>query len=173
MNFTLADIHDEAVEREWASLVEEDVRHLLDHSHEFVDYNCVACGGTKSDPVFRHQGLSYRRCGDCRLLFISPGPDEALHLKYVQSSLAHSFWREHMPASVRKSRMIMYQERADFILSACAKHGVPIHSAVEVGAGQGELAAALMQERRAPIERLVLVEPQPLALEHIERRGRA
>ena len=162
---SLADIHDEDLEVVVQRLTAEDIGRLLVHREEFVELSCAACHGTELAFDFEAHGFAYKRCTHCGLLLLSPAPDAARQLWYIANSEALRFWRERMPQSVRGSRTKMYDERADYVRARLRKYGVAGRRALEIGAGNGEFAEAFVRAADPPVERMVLVEPQPLSLQ--------
>src|SRR5688572_22085195 len=161
---SLDDIHQQDLEETIKRLTAEDVGRLQAHSSEFVELPCAACCGTELTFAFESQGFTYKRCRQCGLLMLSPAPDAARQLWYIKTSEALRFWRDCMPAAVRGSRQKMYDERARHVNDCFARYGTEVRRIVEVGAGNGEFAEALLRSNDA-IDRMVLVEPQPLSME--------
>jgi SAM-dependent methyltransferase len=163
-NFSLADIHDLDVETAVERLTAEDVRRLQSYRNEFVELPCAVCRGTELSFAFESQGFQYKRCTRCGLLMLSPAPDAARQLWYINTSEALQFWRERMPDRVRSSRLKMYDERARFVRENVERSGSAMRRVLEIGAGNGEFAEALLRSSAGAVERMVLVEPQPLPL---------
>lgn len=160
--FKVTDIHQEGVAEKFDALTSQDIKRLLVKRDQFVDTGCPACHSLNVDYAFEHQGLDYRRCRACDLLYISPAPPEEMHLDYVLSSSAMTYWRENMPASMKESRRPMYQDRVAYSLSMLKRLGCSPKSTLEIGAGNGEFAEELAAV--ADIDQIVLLEPQELNL---------
>ncbi len=156
------DIHAAGVAEEFDRLMQLDIDDLRAHEASFTDTCCPACHGRDVPHAFVHQSLSYRRCTACETLFISPGPTESLHLDFVRKSRAMEFWREQLPADMKRTRQPMYRERVDFAREAWARLGVKPLTTLEFGAGNGEFAEELAAT--GAVERIVLLEPQALEL---------
>lgn len=156
------DIHAAGVAEEFDRLMQLDIDDLRTREDAFVDTACPACHGDDVPHAFVHQSLSYRRCGQCETLFVSPGPTESQHLDFVRSSRAMEFWREHLPADMKRTRRPMYQERVAYALDVWARTGVTPRTTLEFGAGNGEFAEEL--SATGVVERIVLLEPQALNL---------
>lgn len=155
------DLHHEEIAKEFDRLTEIDLEVLLANREEFTHTGCPACLSTNVTYQFMHQGLSYHRCEECELLYISPAPSEEVHLNYVINSKAMDFWRENTPESMHKSRLPMYQERVEFVKGWLKKEGWAPQSSLELGAGNGEFAT-LLAESELNLENITLLEPQEL-----------
>ncbi len=164
--FTLDEIHDEDFESRVHEVVQRDIGRLLERRAEFTDVPCPACLSENTASELEHLGFNYKRCADCGLLFISPGPTNAHTLWFFEHSEGLRLWREQMPTSVRERRAPMYRERALYILDQARAHGTATSSILEIGAGNGELALALLEQAPDASDRIVLCEPQPIAIRH-------
>ncbi len=164
--FTLDEIHDEDFEAKVRRLMDRDIARLLERRTEFTEVCCPACLSRDTAFELEHLGFSYKRCADCDLLFISPGPTNAHTLWFLEHSEGLRIWREEMPDSVRERRSPMYRERAAYILDSARLHGSGTGSILEIGAGNGELALALLDLAPDALDRIVLCEPQPITIKH-------
>jgi 2-polyprenyl-3-methyl-5-hydroxy-6-metoxy-1,4-benzoquinol methylase len=162
---TLADVHDERLEDVIERLTMSDIARVQAFRSEFVELPCAACRGTRLAPAFECRGFGFKRCHDCGMLQLSPAPDVQRQLWYIETSEALRHWRENMPDSVRASRAKLYEERVRYVCEHLDARGVTPRRMLEVGAGNGEFAQALLAARGDQVERMVLVEPQPLSLE--------
>lgn len=52
---------------------------------------CPACGHDEPRPAFTKEGFTYRCCGQCRSLYVSPRPSEAALHRYFAESEASQF----------------------------------------------------------------------------------
>lgn len=164
--FKAADIHHPGVTEEFDRLTGEDLQRLLRRKNEFVDTACPACHGSRVENSFEYQGLNYRRCLECELLYVSPAPTEAMHLEYVIQSTAMAYWRETANPKMKDSRKPMYQERVEYSQQIFEQHRAQPGSSLEIGAGNGEFAEEL--RRGTDIDQIVVLEPQPLDLDSSE-----
>jgi SAM-dependent methyltransferase len=161
---SLQDIHDENLETVIERLTAQDVERLQRYRAEFIELPCAACRGGQLAYAFESQGFTYKRCVSCGMLMLAPAPDAARQLWYIENSEALRYWRERMPAQVRSSRVKMYDERARHVRDCARRYAVVPRRVLEVGAGNGEFAEALIRSTDA-VEGMVLLEPQPLALD--------
>lgn len=164
VKFNVKDIHSPGVAEKFDELTLMDIDKLLLKRDQFVDSGCPACHGLNVVHAFEYQGLNYRRCRECETLYISPAPTEAIHLDYVVTSSAMTYWRESMPEDMKKSRRPMYQDRVAYSLNVLDRLGCAPKSSLELGAGNGEFAEELAAN--AKIDQIVLLEPQELNLGH-------
>ena len=164
VKFNVKDIHSPGVAEKFDELTQMDIEKLLVKRDQFVDSGCPACHSIDVVHAFEHQGLDYRRCHKCEALYISPAPTEAIHLDYVVTSSAMTYWRENMPEGMKKSRRPMYQDRVAYSLNVLARLGCAPKSSLEIGAGNGEFAEELAAT--GEIDQIVLLEPQELTLRH-------
>lgn len=160
---SVKDIHHDGVAEEFDRLTLIDLEKLLSNKERFVDTGCPACHSKNVVYAFEHQGLSYRRCRDCELLYISPAPTEDMHLDYVIGSQAMAYWREMTPASMKTSRRPMYRERAAYAQAVLSRLGCLAHTSLEIGAGNGEFAEEMALA--SGMEKIVLLEPQALEMD--------
>lgn len=162
---TLHDIHRPDFEVEFFRKLQEDTARMVQNRRQFVASNCPACDSASHGRVWEYQGLEYHRCNDCRMFFICPAPTDEMHLNWVKESEALRFWRDDMPVEIRTSRMKMYQERADYIIDRIGTLGLPAHTVLEIGSGNGELIHELATRSDSPFKRLIALEPQPITMD--------
>lgn len=162
-DFKVDDIHHPGVTEEFDRLTLKDLECLLQKSDQFIDTGCPACHSLDVDHAFEYQGLGYRRCDECELLYISPAPSEELHLDYVINSSAMAYWRETANPEMKHSRRPMYQERVTYSLKKFKMLGHNPKTSLEVGGGNGEFAEELAKTME--LEQIVVLEPQKLNLD--------
>jgi 2-polyprenyl-3-methyl-5-hydroxy-6-metoxy-1,4-benzoquinol methylase len=155
------DLHHDTVTTEFDRLTLIDLKSLLSNHEDFTHTGCPACLDVDVSFQFVHQELSYHRCNQCELLYISPAPSEAMHLDYVINSQAMEYWRKNTPDTMHKSRLPMYEERLEFVESWLKKESRIPKSSLEIGAGNGEFAA-LLAKSELNIKSITLLEPQEL-----------
>lgn len=161
--YQVKDIHSEGVAETFDRLSDEDIEILLNDRERFVDTGCPACHSTDVPHAFSHQGLDYRRCLACEMLYISPAPTEAQHLDYVLNSKAMAYWRDQMPEVMKQSRRPMYVDRVEFVLEILNSMDISPKSCLEIGAGNGEFAEEL--SARVDLDSLCLLEPQDMKID--------
>lgn len=166
IDFSLRDIHDEEFEKIFEELATVDIKSLCEQREDFVKINnCPACLGKDTKFALSYQGFDYQRCDVCELLFISPVPTVQQHLNYIKTAKGLAFWRENMPERMKKSRMNMYVERANYVIEKLGVYYGKIERMMEIGAGNGELAEALYKKKFLNGKKLTLVDPQPLKVD--------
>lgn len=156
------DLHAEGISEKFDELTELDLKRLIAKSDRFIDSGCPSCHGLNVQNSIMHQGLNYRRCLNCEMLYISPAPTEEMHLEYVLTSSAMSFWRENMPAKMKQSRRPMYKERVEYYLRVMKDLKLNPKTSFEIGAGNGEFAEELAES--TDLKEIVILEPQDLNL---------
>lgn len=161
----IKDIHDDRVVKEFDRLTIEDLKKLLRHKDEFIHTGCPACHAMNISFQFTYQGMSYHRCNECELLYISPAPSESMHLDYVINSSAMNYWREKTPITMKKSRKPMYRERVEYVEDWCNSQGLNPTTSLELGAGNGEFAEYLASSS-LDISKIILLEPQELSIDN-------
>lgn len=165
-NFKLKDIHVESLEKKFFELSEIEARKIASSPDLLLTAEkCPACDSSEMQEVFEHQGFHYQRCTKCQLLFISPYPNEQVHIQYITQSKALSHLRENIPENIQESRMLMYRERAQFLTENIACYCPQASSLLEIGAGNGELSKCLRDKQEFDNIQITLVEPQPLNLD--------
>lgn len=163
--FNLADIHDKSFENHIFDLTVDDIKSLAERKNEFRDTPCPACGLSDASLEYELYGLNYMRCHSCSTVYLSPCPQQDLIMWYLETSKALKYWREEMPESVRATRKSkLYAARADFVLEQTRECSNQKGILVDVGGGNGEFAEEMAS--RELFERIVVVEPQPLTLNH-------
>ena len=84
---------------------------------------CQACGGRESSLAFAKLGLSYRFCGTCASLFVSPRPSAASLAAYHRSSAPAVFWRDRILPATREARATkLAGPRAEWVADGLAEH---------------------------------------------------
>jgi SAM-dependent methyltransferase len=159
---TLNDVHNPSFEERVIELCEISTREMIiKFADQFVEKGCPACASDDRHLEITKWGLDYQRCEICRLVYISPYPNDDARGWYLENSRGLRFWRENMPEETTKSRLPLYLDRLNFIEKAVAQFMDGDQKLIlEVGAGNGEMATILSQKNL--FEEIILVEPQPL-----------
>lgn len=149
---------------------ERDLERLRRRLAEFVAVGCPACDGEKSKPAFEKYGFQFRRCDECRTLYMSPRPSPAVMASYYSDSENYKFWAEHIfPASEAARRERIHRPMLEYIVNACAQYEVEPRLLVEVGPGFGTFAA-LAQDSGA-FKQVVTIERTPEMAEACRARS--
>lgn len=156
------DVHHPGVAEEFDRLTVNDIQKLLKKRDQFIDTGCPACHSLNVKSVFNHQGMEYKRCSECELLYISPAPTEDLHLEYVLNSTAMKYWREIANPGMKESRRPMYIERVEYAKNIIQRFNPNSKNSLEIGAGNGEFAQELAKQQ--VFSEIVVLEPQELTL---------
>lgn len=147
-----------------------DIARLQARQDEFVAVDCPACGESDHTAAFEKFGFSFRRCGNCATIYMSPRPSEAVMADYYANSENYAYWAEHIfPASESSRREKIHKPWLARILDYCESHGVPTGTLVEVGPGFGTFCAAATESGR--FGRVVAIEPTPELASACRERG--
>jgi 2-polyprenyl-3-methyl-5-hydroxy-6-metoxy-1,4-benzoquinol methylase len=147
-----------------------DIARLQARRGEFVTVDCPACGGAKREFAFAKFGFDFRRCADCRTIYMSPRPSPAVMAAYYASSENYAYWAKHIfPASEAARREKIHKPWLERVTQYCDRHRVRRGTLVEVGPGFGTFAA-LAREAGA-FERVLAVEPTPELAAACRSRG--
>jgi 2-polyprenyl-3-methyl-5-hydroxy-6-metoxy-1,4-benzoquinol methylase len=164
------EIRPEHLMSEQARRYAADVRRLLEHRLEFVEVACPACDRSPNPEVFTKFDLSYRLCGGCETIYVSPRPTPALLNHYYASSENYAYWNEHVfPASETARREKIFRPRAERVAQICDAQKVPRGTLLEVGAGFGTFCEEMRRLKR--FTRLLAVEPTPDLASTCRKRG--
>jgi len=105
---------------------------------------CQACGSDASRDVFVKLGLTYRECGRCASVFVSPRPAAAALIEYYRTSPAATFWRDRVLQATRDVRREKLAEpRAEWVADGLAEHRPEAADGVDVSPRGGMLVDAL------------------------------
>lgn len=163
MEYKLEQVHNASFEDEIYRLTEKDIEALCRRKDEFIELACPVCSDEKGQLNYTIIDLEYRKCQRCETIFLSPCPKNETILWYLENSKALAFWRDSMPeATVRSRKATIYKERHEYVLTKANKFETKLKSVLDVGGGNGEFAESLAIDES--IDRIVLVEPQPLSL---------
>lgn len=134
----IGDIRPTDLRRRQQEAYARDLERLRQRLPEFVAVDCPACAGGRSSGAFEKYGFAFRRCEDCRTLYMSPRPTPAVMAGYYGDSENYRFWAEHIfPASEANRREKIHRPMLEYLVAACERHGVPRERLVEVGPGFG------------------------------------
>ncbi len=117
------DVKPDGLIREYRQLLDAEVRENLLRQCAIDVTTCPGCQNESSDPAFEKSGMTYRLCGECQSLYISPRPNENTVIQFYRHSEAASFWRERILAQTRKTRLIqLIRPRAQWLLDTIDEH---------------------------------------------------
>ncbi|MFZ4738756.1 MAG: class I SAM-dependent methyltransferase [Bradymonadia bacterium] len=157
--------------------VQHDVRWLVEHSPEFIEVDCPACGAGVADRVepFTKGPMRYNRCKPCNTLYVSPRPDAQLLSAFYAQSRNYAYWNEHIfPASEAARRAHIFEPRAARTRALVERHlelgaDGKLGALVEVGAGFGTFGECMTA--LGVFKRIVVVEPTPDLARTCRNRG--
>lgn len=158
MTFTENDIRPRSFDTLRFEAQAKDVAWLAERRGGFVAVPCPACGGEASEPGCEKLGFAWRRCADCRTLYMSPRPPATMLGEFYARSELYRAWNEHIfPASRETRRERIIRPRLARMMCLCARHSVESGAFFEIGAANGTFC----EEVRASGQfgRVVAVEP--------------
>jgi SAM-dependent methyltransferase len=138
----------------------DDIARMLRRAAEFVAVPCPACGATYSAKVFEKHRFTYVECPECQTMYMNPRPSPSVLAEYYSNSENYAYWaKEIFPRSEEARRTKIFRPRALSLVEACRRHGVPLGTVVDVGAGFGTFLTELTSQNA--FERHVAIEPTP------------
>lgn len=147
-----------------------DLERLRQKSHAFVSVPCPACGGGEYRLAFTKETFSYQSCSQCRTLYMSPRPSEAVLAEYYQNSENYQYWAEHIfPASEAVRREKVHRPWLSRVADYCRRYGILTGTLMEVGPGFGTFSA--LADASGLFGRVVAVEPTPQLAAACRKRG--
>ena len=149
---------------------ERDIARLHSRSSEFVNVACPACDKISHDTIFEKYGFSYVDCPNCRTLYMSPRPSEALMSDYYSDSENYRSWAEHIfPASENSRREKIHKPWLKRVVDYCDRFSVNKGTLVEVGAGFGTFSQVATES--GTFEKVIAIEPTPEMASACRKRG--
>lgn len=147
-----------------------DIARLHARSAEFVTVPCPACGERDGAPRFEKFGFSFRECGDCRTIYMSPRPSVAVMADYYTNSENYAYWAKHIfPASEASRREKIHKPWLARVVDFCERFGIDRGTLLEVGPGFGTFASVATES--GAFRRVVAVEPTPEMAAACRARG--
>ena len=147
-----------------------DIARLHARKDEFVEVACPGCGGRHFAPAFEKFGFRFQRCGDCRTIYMSPRPSEALMADYYANSENYAYWAKYIfPASEPSRREKIHKPMLERVIAYCDRYRVPRGTLVEIGPGFGTFAALATES--GSFETVLAVEPTPELADACRARG--
>lgn len=149
---------------------QRDIAKLHARPGEFVAVCCTACGESGGKAAFEKFGFQFKLCSQCRTIYMSPRPSEALMADYYTNSENYAYWAKHIfPASEASRREKIHKPWLDRVVNYCQQFGVPRGTLVEVGPGFGTFASVATESGQ--FERVLAVEPTPEMAAACRERG--
>lgn len=147
-----------------------DLERLRKRLPEFVHAACPACDEDRSQPAFEKYGFAFRRCQDCRTLYMCPRPTPQIMAGYYGNSDNYRFWAQHIfPASEENRRERIHRPMLSYIVAACERHGVARKTLVEVGPGFGTFIS--LARESGSFESVIAIERTPEMAKACRDRG--
>ena len=119
-----------------------DIERMQQRAREFIEVACPACGSQTYQPAFEKFGFSFRGCGDCATLYMSPRPSPAVMADYYTHSENYAYWAKYIfPASEASRREKIHKPWLERVLGFCDRYAIPRGTLLEIGPGFGTFAA--------------------------------
>ncbi|MDP3920129.1 MAG: class I SAM-dependent methyltransferase [Candidatus Omnitrophota bacterium] len=149
---------------ECQKLFEKESRSMLQSERDFVEVSCPACSSVSGALDFTKGGYQFKKCAECRTVYVSPRPTAEMLGEYYRNNAAAHFWQTHIFPQTEKARLQgIHRPRIDLVLNEADKNGAGGEVFVEVGAGSGIFGRELAKRNR--FKKVVLIEPGPMNLE--------
>lgn len=147
-----------------------DIERLHRRASEFIAVACPACATDMPQFVFEKFGFKFQRCPECRTIYMSPRPSEAVMSDYYANSENYAFWAEHIfPASEVSRREKIQKPWLQRIVGYCEEFGIPKGTLLEVGPGFGTFCSVAIESKQ--FMRILAVEPTPQLANACRARG--
>ena len=144
---------------EYIRISREDIAHFFSDQESFVEIPCPGCGCEGSAFSFVKYGFSYRVCGDCETLFVSPRPREETINRFYRESASSKYWAESFfPKTAEARREKIFRPRALLVRDLLTNHKIPSPRVfADIGAGFGIFLEEV--QKLGLFEEVVGVEP--------------
>lgn len=113
----------QASHQEYQKLKDRDVRVLFGDSRLLIERDCPLCGSRSSTGFAEKDGLKYRRCGSCSLVFLSPLPALEKIQDYYRCSESASYFHGSILKATENTRYRSFEERFDKVLEFQSSEG--------------------------------------------------
>lgn len=159
----------------YLDLVRKDAAALLADPAAFAEVACPGCGRDDAGKAFDKDGFSYRSCGRCDTLFVSPRPNQEALGRFYADSPSSRYWVQSFFKPVAEARRTkIFRPRAEHA-AGMLDIGEETPTIADLGAGFGIFLDELRLLR--PEARVVAIEPAPdmaaicrsIGLEVVER----
>lgn len=135
-DYDVRDLKPPALIGEYVRLTERDVAAMLVEVAT-VEVPCPACHSREVASSFVKFGLTYRECGSCRSLYVSPRPDDVALAAYDAESEARRYWRETLaPGSGAARREKIVKPRSEWVVDSTREHMPEARVYADIGTSQ-------------------------------------
>jgi len=150
-------------------LCELDALNLIKLKREFIKINCPACGCSKNSFFLKKNNFIYKICKKCQTFFMSPRPNNETLLNYYDISKNMNYWAKYIfPISQKKRIKYIFKPRARLIKKIILKQYKKKITFLEIGAGDGTLAAEL--KKMNIFTTMKLIEPNANLAQSIKKK---
>lgn len=128
--------------------IEDDIAFLVNRPEDFLETDCPSCG-TINTTLFEKDGLGYKECNKCGMLYNSPRPSEKLLSDFYQNSKGYEFYNKYIfPQSKEARREKIFIPRVQKILELKKNVSQDAINILEVGVGSGLFCEELCKTKR-------------------------
>ncbi|MEZ4752914.1 MAG: class I SAM-dependent methyltransferase [Bdellovibrionota bacterium] len=158
MSFTEEDIRPKEFDEGKKKALHEDIEWLKTKKDEFVEVLCPACNADKNPDFLEKYTFQFKRCIDCRTVYMSPRPTEEIIAEFFATSKIYEYWSKYIfPATLETRREKLFKPRAERIVNLCNRRNHPTNCLMEVGPGYGTFCEEL--KKLNVFNRIIAVEP--------------
>lgn len=159
-DYNVRDLKPPALLKEYLALTERDVRATLQPAAT-LEVPCPACHSAEVVSSFEKYGMTYRECGKCRTLYVSPRPDDAALAEYDATSEARRYWRETLaPGSGAARREKIVKPRSEWVVDSTREHLPGARTYADIGTAQASYIEEIEAEGQfASVVRDAAAEP--------------
>ena len=164
------DIRPQALFNRFLELAERDVERFFSERSGFVCVPCPGCTSEEGDLAFEKHGFSYRLCGACGSLYVSPRPTPSMIDTYYREGESVRFWATDFFAQTAEARRErIFKPRARMIAEWAEREGLEGTRFVDVGSGYG----VLLEEVAAlgTFDEIMGIEPSPPLADVCREKG--
>lgn len=161
------EIRPAALFEEYLRLAGLDARELFDENQR-VDVSCPACSEVGAS-WFEKDSFSYKRCGNCFSVFVSPRPSDEQIRGYYTTSRSAKFWATDFYVQTAESRREkIWPDKVRKVLEICSRFERPTATVVDIGGGYGIFAELIRDEGS---HNILVVEPSSELAAHCRNKG--
>ena len=147
-----------------------DIERLKLVTNQFVHVPCPACGADEPRYAFSKYTFEFQRCGECRMLYMSPRPTPDIMSDYYSNSENYKYWAEYIfPASESARREKLHRPMLEWVIDQCLANGVNGGTLLEIGPGFGTFSELALNA--GFFERVIAIERTPEMAKACRARG--
>lgn len=133
---------------QYLSLTESDVKKEFRNKKKLHGTSCPACKSDKNSKAFTKFGFSYRECGNCGTLFLSPRPSDPDIKQHFLHSPSSNFWKETLTKETEdKRREKIHLPRFQWILDSSEEYLTGDKIIADINSKNRNFARELVQKK--------------------------